>query len=208
VILVVGLRSALLPPPVESPNTLTPIAVLKESGTVVAQILKAGFIYNFCSEDLGIADLHRVFGRRSIVAGLRQHKAADAGVLLRVTVVLIAGRKRVVGADLVVNPRAKVGAGMGVGTLWSNAVGWKFVPRIVASTTAISSMLRRWTSKKNDAFLLIGPPMLPWKITESYGACGASPRNGLRVFRPESFPRRRTVRGICPSGLVKISMRP
>ena len=63
----------LLPPPLNAPITLIVGAVL--SGcllTVVAVVLKAGFIHRFRPKNLRIADLHCVFGRAGIVARRRQ----------------------------------------------------------------------------------------------------------------------------------------
>src|SRR5258706_14630070 len=56
---------------------------------VVPQILKARFIDNLCSKNLGVTDLHGLFGGSGVVGLGRQNSLPNTVVRLRVPVVLI-----------------------------------------------------------------------------------------------------------------------
>src|ERR1019366_7078414 len=116
VILVVGLRSRTAASTCETPKNIDAYGRAKRClPAVVAQVLEASLIDGLRSQDLRIADLHRVFGGCGVVASFRQYGRTDTGVLLSVTVKLVAGGERIVRADLVVDTRTDVGAGTRVG---------------------------------------------------------------------------------------------
>src|SRR5450755_118508 len=77
----------------------------------VAKILEARLIHDFRAENLGVADLQGVFGGFRVVGLGRKVELADSVVVLSIAKILVARRKRVVLADLVIETRAKVGAG-------------------------------------------------------------------------------------------------
>jgi len=73
-ILVVGLRSRTAASTCETPKNIDAYGRAERClPAVVAQVLEAGLIYSLCSQDLRIADLHRVFGGRAVIASFRQY---------------------------------------------------------------------------------------------------------------------------------------
>ena len=84
----------------------------------------------FRAEDLGVADLKRVFVGLRVVGLRRKVELPDAVIVLTIAEILVARGQRVVLADLVIEPRTEVGAGTrirnrvgkgnGVGYRWSD----------------------------------------------------------------------------------------
>src|SRR5271157_5203544 len=68
-------------------------------------VLEAGLIHNSRTDDLGIADLHRVFGTVGVVSHRRKRELTNAAIVLGAMHVLVADRQSVAGGELEVEAR-------------------------------------------------------------------------------------------------------
>src|SRR5271166_2223220 len=71
----------------------------------LSDVLEAGLIHNRRTDDLSIADLHRLFRAMRVVSHRRKRKLSDTAVVLGAVHVLIADRQGVAERELEVEAR-------------------------------------------------------------------------------------------------------
>ena len=128
------------------------------------QVLETKLVQGLGAEHLRVAHLQSVFVAVGVEALRSKIQLPDPAVGEIVVEKLIANREDIVGAQLKVKARTQVGQSTGAGDgLAQRSCGERGGVEDKRGHDGVVPMSRRKKVKKNEAFLLSGPPTLPLK---------------------------------------------